>query len=350
MRGSFGGSYGLGRNSGPFNGGSGGGGDGMMRTIGRVMRTRINGVQDPFPSSSSSNTSTISSNNTKRSSTPPKTRGNNSNNNKHGLIISSSQNNNIGQIPVSATWSSCPYVVLSNDGDVNDGGGIDDGWECLEDFYDPVFGLVPTNHEVKHAIFSVQQFLHPGEILYDVDNDMSGQITSATNVLQRASSSGSELDWIEPSMQLYNRRLAHSYGWEKVYDAFHLLQTEPSVQKMVVSLSSDKAVWDAVLNNETVREIRDLYLKAAETSHLSPDNNSDALKENSNVLKWIMDHVKGKLMEVVGNITQLIGGIFNPPNPDEAEESLAFSEKLKSSFLLTILVLLIVVVTRGSKA
>lgn len=26
---------------------------------------------------------------------------------------------------------------------------------------------------------------------------------------------------------------------------------------MVISLSSDKAVWDAVLNNEAVREIRD---------------------------------------------------------------------------------------------
>lgn len=28
---------------------------------------------------------------------------------------------------------------------------------------------------------------------------------------------------------------------------------------MVISLSSDKAVWDAVMNNEVVREIKDLY-------------------------------------------------------------------------------------------
>lgn len=33
----------------------------------------------------------------------------------------------------------------------------------------------------------------------------------------------------------------------------------PTSQRMVVSLSSDKAVWDAVLNNEAVREIRDSY-------------------------------------------------------------------------------------------
>jgi hypothetical protein len=32
-----------------------------------------------------------------------------------------------------------------------------------------------------------------------------------------------------------------------------------SAQKMVVSLSSDKAVWDAVLNNAVVRELRETY-------------------------------------------------------------------------------------------
>lgn len=31
------------------------------------------------------------------------------------------------------------------------------------------------------------------------------------------------------------------------------------MQRMVISLSSDKAVWEAVMNNEVVREIRDLY-------------------------------------------------------------------------------------------
>lgn len=29
---------------------------------------------------------------------------------------------------------------------------------------------------------------------------------------------------------------------------------------MVISLSSDKTVWDAVLNNEVVKEIRESYL------------------------------------------------------------------------------------------
>lgn len=31
------------------------------------------------------------------------------------------------------------------------------------------------------------------------------------------------------------------------------------VQRMVLSLSSDKTVWDAVMNNEVVRELRESY-------------------------------------------------------------------------------------------
>ncbi|KAK9706563.1 hypothetical protein RND81_07G135100 [Saponaria officinalis] len=138
------------------------------------------------------------------------------------------------------------------------------------------------------------RFLHPSprsqtgtdEILSDADNDIPDCKTSATDMLQRGSSVGSDMDWIEPSMQLYDQRLAQSYGWEKVYGAFHLLQTEPSVQKMVVSLSSDKAVWDAVLKNETVREIRDLYLKC-ERFFLFNHSVKHYFSEYSCILKFV---------------------------------------------------------------
>ncbi|KAI4992217.1 hypothetical protein ZWY2020_046709 [Hordeum vulgare] len=41
-----------------------------------------------------------------------------------------------------------------------------------------------------------------------------------------------------------------------VLDAFRLLQRDPNVQKMVMSLSCDRTVWDVVMNNEAVREFR----------------------------------------------------------------------------------------------
>lgn len=39
-----------------------------------------------------------------------------------------------------------------------------------------------------------------------------------------------ELDWVEPSLHLSNSRALQPYGPDRVYDAFHLLQTDPSIQ------------------------------------------------------------------------------------------------------------------------
>ena len=64
------------------------------------------------------------------------------------------------------------------------------------------------------------------------DRAMDDQITSASaGFVHPASSAGSELDWMEPSACLSNNsKMLQSYGSERVYDAFHLLQTESSVQ------------------------------------------------------------------------------------------------------------------------
>ncbi|KAI3514725.1 hypothetical protein L1887_13374 [Cichorium endivia] len=79
-------------------------------------------------------------------------------------------------------------------------------------------------------------------------------VSSLQQVLDPPTSSndGWEVDWSEPSPSMLVSR-----GSESVHDAFHLLQTEPSVKRMMVSLSSDKSVWDAVMNNEAVRQLRD---------------------------------------------------------------------------------------------
>lgn len=51
---------------------------------------------------------------------------------------------------------------------------------------------------------------------------------NTSNLLPRVSSSGSEMDWIEPAVHFSNSRALQPY--EQVYDAFHLLQRDPSVQ------------------------------------------------------------------------------------------------------------------------
>ena len=55
----------------------------------------------------------------------------------------------------------------------------------------------------------------------DLKKDAADQVTSPT---------GSELDWVEPPFHLCNSRVLQPHGSNKVYDAFHMLQTEPSIQ------------------------------------------------------------------------------------------------------------------------
>ncbi|XP_039160592.1 uncharacterized protein LOC120289569 [Eucalyptus grandis] len=100
-------------------------------------------------------------------------------------------------------------------------------------------------------------------------------------------------------------RTLRPYGPERVYDAFNMLQTEPAVQRMVVSLSSDKAVWDAVLNNEVVKELMESYHAAESDGHPeeSPDETPEKSPDNSNpvlnAVGWLFDSTRVKLMEMI---------------------------------------------------
>ncbi|XP_027939292.1 uncharacterized protein LOC114193621 isoform X2 [Vigna unguiculata] len=47
----------------------------------------------------------------------------------------------------------------------------------------------------------------------------------------------------------YDSRKVISGGYKRLSDAFRLLQSDPAVKRLVVSLSSDKALWDAFMSN-----------------------------------------------------------------------------------------------------
>ncbi|KAB2595359.1 hypothetical protein D8674_030809 [Pyrus ussuriensis x Pyrus communis] len=194
-----------------------------------------------------------------------------------------------------------------------------------------VFGPVPSRFEVENAILALLSFLQG--------------ITS---------SSHSELQWLQPILDSCVTRKLLSYGHGKVYDAFQSLQTDPSVKRMVVSLSSDRALWDAVTNNELVKKLRE-----PPSSDLSVCGNEGLLPQSSNqepefakrVMRWIMDITRAKVMELIEQFQSLVTDIFLPPetlqekNPT-ANDKDQFEEKVRSSLLLTVVILLIVVVAR----
>ncbi|XP_048421760.1 uncharacterized protein LOC103961937 [Pyrus x bretschneideri] len=124
---------------------------------------------------------------------------------------------------------------------------------------------------------------------------------------------------------------------------------------MVIALSSDTAVWDAVMNNEVVWELRESSYADADK-----DNSSDSPQENSddnndkatNIVKWIFQNTMAKVMEAIEKITKVMGDLFQPPSSGnvKAEASNRFVDKLKTSFMLSVVVLLSVVVIRTHKA
>lgn len=311
---------------------AGGGGGGMLRTVRRSVR---GSVKDPF-SQSSSTASTTSTHTYKRGKNPSDV-----------LSLSSSTSSSPFGHPVSAP---------------SDSEGFE--WECVdgseyERGFD--FGSVPSKDEVQLTVSSLLQALNPASssksiedrLAYDSDKDVPDETTSPTVMGRRVSSVGSlgtELDWIEPSLQLCNPRMLRPYGSNRVYDAFHLLQTEPCVQRMVVSLSSDKAVWDAVLNNEVVQELRKSLGQAEDSGSENQDDGSDGSDAATNILNWIFDNTKAKVMELIEKITNLVSVLFQPPEVKQAtEDTNAFNRMVRASIFLSIVVLFIVVSERSCK-
>lgn len=170
---------------------------------------------------------------------------------------------------------------------------------------------------------------------------------------------------------------------------------------MVISLSSDKAVWNAVMNNDVVREIREavteglyslvytcwsvydlhfiqrnvlanidhyvllscffenciviiLFLGLSTTGKSISEGSEDSVNDTNPVtqlLRWMFVNTKDKVIEVVEKITKIVNELVQHMNKGKTDTNGvdSFQEKLKSSFFLSIMVLLIVVVSRSRK-
>ncbi|TXG70635.1 hypothetical protein EZV62_005570 [Acer yangbiense] len=353
-----------------FGGGKsmGGGGGGMLRTVGRVVTARaghVTNLQEPISSSSSSS----------NTNTPTSPTSNSRHTHKQNLAnhLSLSAPLCYHNVPVSPT-SGVPIWPYFGTATSN---GSDD-WVYVDEISDDdkshgfvvdesVLGPVPSLDEVNNAVSAIQQVFDPVSYSHlvrdkfgsNLEKDVVDQISSSSGLGHHVASIGSELDWMEPAPYPSYTRMLQPYGYDRVYDAFHLLQTEPSIQRMVISLSSDRDVWNAVLNNKVVRELKESF-EAAE-SNGSEIESSDETCDNSNpamdIVKWIFNNTKAKVVEVIEKITNIVNELFKPPGDEKATNGAAtagatdpFEEKLRTSFLLSIVVLLVVFVTRASKA
>ncbi|XP_015877964.3 uncharacterized protein LOC107414362 [Ziziphus jujuba] len=345
-------------------GGGGGGGGNLLRSVGRAV-TRVNvaggALQEPL-SSSSSNGGTATTPTTTRKTHKPTSSNNLSLSSSSSSSSSSSTPFASYNIPINPTSGLATCSSLSHCDDEFDWVSVDG----VEDFGeqgvvvdDIVLGSVPSQDEVQNVVSALQRVINLApypQLVRDKfasksGNDVGDQVVSPTGLGHQVSPVGSELDWREPPLHLCNSKMMQPHGYRNVYDAFHLLQTEPLIQRMVVSLSSDKSVWDAVQNNEVVRELRESFYADQESSSKNPDETPEDSNKVKNIIKWIFDSTRAKFMEVIEKITSILSDLFqHPEDENTAGTTNLFNEKLKTSFMLSIMVLLIVVVGRAQKA
>ncbi|KAL1565206.1 hypothetical protein AAHA92_07452 [Salvia divinorum] len=283
-------------------GGSGGGramGGGTIRTLQRAIKAGAGGAKTGIANNFNQN----------RPPTSPNT----------ALTLSSPSTLNL---PPPQAVSAAAWISSSSSSDASE-------WEYVartEDeaaargFYDDyVFESVPSTDEVHHAVSALQLALGSSSPTKECD----------------------EIEWFEPSSNLYSSKEMQRPSNHVVNDAFHLLETEPCVQRMVVSLSSDKAVWDAVMNNEAVKELRGSIHRVG--SLVSESSDGPSGDEDRDVISWVVKFAKAKIMQVMDLITKLVGNVFK--GDKKGDDGL--NEKVKSSLLLSIMVLAVVILARA---
>ncbi|XP_076937286.1 uncharacterized protein LOC143604794 [Bidens hawaiensis] len=94
------------------------------------------------------------------------------------------------------------------------------------------FGPVPSQFEVQNAI-------------YDLQRAMNGfrEINGIGEIMEQCNYDSSTA-------------LMKPHGQKRLADAYNLLQTDPLVQRLVRSISSDPHVWDAILKNDAVQDLQ----------------------------------------------------------------------------------------------
>ncbi|XP_047077205.1 uncharacterized protein LOC124687468 [Lolium rigidum] len=209
----------------------------------------------------------------------------------------------------------------------------------VDDDYRVVFWSPPTGDEVRAAFSSIQEVF---ENSFGVDPDETEKqiaLLSTSGYSSSSNSSGSD-DWVEPAAYVLNSTALLTREHRTVLDAFRLLQRDPNVQKMVMSLSSDRTVWDAVMNNEAVQEFRRSFQDGKENNRKGCCSSVGP----AGVLKWILGNTQAKIVEFFDNIVKIVSMLFHPQSEEDKPD--LYSDAVKVSFMLSVFVFIVVAIAR----
>ncbi|XP_030963118.1 uncharacterized protein LOC115986612 isoform X5 [Quercus lobata] len=159
-------------------------------------------------------------------------------------------------------------------------------------------------------------------------------IPALQNYMLGKSFSASELiKWLKQKLDCFDPKLLLSQGYRWLCDAFRLPLTD--LKSLVASLASDKAVWDAILRNELVREFQ-WTPYAVNYVRTLISNEEPGLATGT--LMWIWDGEKAKF-ELIKKFLSLVKGLFQQ-----------MEQKIRSSSPLSFVNLLIEAVAQALPA
>ncbi|TVU14968.1 hypothetical protein EJB05_38465 [Eragrostis curvula] len=214
------------------------------------------------------------------------------------------------------------------------GGAAPEACEEVTDEYKVVFGAPPTDDEVRAAVASIKQvFEKPSAVDSDVSelqalalpvagHPSSGIFVNHFSLDTDASEIGLE-EWIEPAMLVLNSTALLTREHRNVLEAFHLLQEDSSVQKMVMALSTDKTVWDAVMKNEVESDLKG--------SSPAPG-----------VVKWVLENTQARIKEFLEQILKVVNMLFQA----EDKNYDLYDDAVRVSFMLSVFVFIVVTIAR----
>ncbi|XP_074560534.1 uncharacterized protein LOC141816689 [Curcuma longa] len=223
-----------------------------------------------------------------------------------------------------------------------------------------VFGSAPSREEAEDAVSTLRQMLapvvfphivnyEPKLVDYNHSEAIDNNIAQMNMIYNSSSESIDELchpDWIEPAMQAYSLDISNYKERQNALDALQLFNANATLQSMVVSISSDKAVWDAVMNNKTVQELKKTFLEGpSETESSETGSSEEHLDTNTGPLGWMFQNAKTKLMEFIDKITKLAKQMFLF-HKNETDGNDAFEDAVRSSLLVSVFVFVIVIMKR----
>jgi len=252
-----------------------------------------------------------------------------------------------------------------------------DDWEFAGDEEKDhfVFGSPPTITEVQEATADLRSALRLGVVrsptpklqsprsplssVVEFEEESSGTTGIVGDEERERSASSSALvpssqpDLMEPELAATDVVAQEGAAPSNaMLEAFHQFQHNPQIQGVVLSLATDKAVWEAVLANQKIQEFRHTFVnvEAAAPEDGGVNLERTRSRKSSNIFSRLFWSTKKAFLNFIKQFQDFMSSLFEMADKKVIgnEKGNVFERSLKACMMLAVVVLAIVVFKRSA--